>query len=199
MGQSLRFSGFILETNSSLFHVRDRAGEEVLLLTGNTYDPEIDDVKGKVALVGEPRRNYRMKAELKFLGHHFTGMEDAGWFGFAIRARDPDNYELVWFMPNAEGSATVAYVPVAHGIVPWWTEAYDTQRKGGRALPRDDWFMARVDVIGDEVSVFVDDELVFTKKLTYYLSEGRPGFFVGTATDVAFRRLDIQDLPESKD
>jgi hypothetical protein len=88
----------------------------------------------------------------------------------------------------------VAYVPVAHGIVPWWTEAYSTQQKGGPVIPLDDWFEVRVDVVGDEMTVFVNGSHVFTKKLTYYLDQGRPGFYVGTATDAAFRHVRIQDL-----
>ncbi len=195
---SITFSGFALEANSRLFQVRDHDGEQILQLTDNVYVPESDDISGKVALIGGPRRNYRMRAEMKFLGHHLP-WESAGWFGFAIRARDLENFELVWFMPNAEESATVAYVPVAHGIVPWWTEAYATQQKGGPALPSNEWFQAQVDVIGNEVTVFVDGDKVFAKKLSYYLSEGRPGFFVGTATDAAFRRMEIEDLPAAED
>jgi hypothetical protein len=191
-------SGFVIETNSPLFRVSDLDGEETLLLTDNTYVPGVDDISGKVALIGEPRKDYRMKAEMKFLGHHLS-MEGAGWFGFAIRARNLENFELVWFMPSAEESATVAYLPVAHGIVPWWTEAYAKQQKGGPKLPSNDWFQAQVDVIGDEITVFVDGEPVLKKKLSYYLSEGRPGFYVGTATDVAIRRVVIEDILETTD
>ena len=93
---------------------------------------------------------------------------------------------------------TVAYVPVAHGIVPWWTEAYSKQEKGDVFIPQDDWFSARVEVIGDEFAIFVNDHFVFEKKLAYYLKYGRPGLFVGTATDVAFRRIRIEDIHKEK-
>ena len=198
MDQSQKYSSRALETNSSLFEVRHRDGEETLLLINNTYVPEVDDISGKVALIGEQLRNYRMTVEMKFLGHHLS-MEGAGWFGIAIRAKNLDNFELVWFMPSAEESSTVAYLPVAHGVVPWWTEAYAAQNKGGPPLPVNEWFEAQVEVRDDEVTVFVEGEFVFTKKLSYYLTEGRPGFFVGTATDVAFRRVKIEDLPETKE
>jgi hypothetical protein len=135
-----------------------------------------------------------MEAEMRFLGHHHP-MPKAGWFGFAIRAQDFLNLEIVWFMPNAESGNTVAYVPAAHGIVPWWTEAYTTQQKGRVPIPADAWFRARVDVIDDEFTLYVDDQLVFTRKITYYLTTGRPGLFAGTATDAAFRRISIDDLP----
>jgi len=49
-------------------------------------------------------------------------------------------------------------------------------------------------VIGDELSAYLGDNFIFKKKLTYYLKEGRPGFFVGTATDVVFRRIKIKDF-----
>jgi len=198
MQQPMVFAGYSLETNSHLFQVLESEGDTSLVLRNNLYNPPQDDRIGKVALLGKPLKNYRMSAEMKFLGHHLE-MSGAGWFGFVIRAKDLDNYELVWFMPAAEESSTVAYVPVAHGLVPWWTEAYATQQKGGPCLPQKGWFEARVDVVEDEVTVFVNDSFVFTKKLTYHLQEGYPGFFVGTATDVAFRGLKIEDLPLSPD
>ncbi|MFH0778335.1 MAG: hypothetical protein V2A71_06850, partial [Candidatus Eisenbacteria bacterium] len=77
--------------------------------------------------------------------------------------------------------------------------AYTTQQKGGPKLPANDWFDARVDVVDDSVTVYVNETAIFTKKLTYYLKKGRPGFYVGTGTDASFRRVEIEDLPESSD
>ena len=116
------------------------------------------------------------------------------FIGIVIRARDLENYELVWFMPNAEEEKTVAYVPVAHGIVPWWTEAYQKQEKGIYPLPQNDWFRARVDVLKDEFTVQIGGEEIFTKKLTYNLHQGTPGLYVGTATDAAFRNIQISPI-----
>jgi len=48
-------------------------------------------------------------------------------------------------MPNAETGNTVAYVPVAHGVVPWWAEAYASQKKGDSHILINSWFQARVD------------------------------------------------------
>ena len=188
-----------IETNSSLFKIKMQNNEQVLQVINNVYNTEIDektgkptdDVRGKIILLGPVRTDYSMEADMKFLGHHLE-MEAAGWFGFVVRAQDCDNYEVVWFMPEAEGESSVAYVPVAHGIVPWWTEAYSTQKKGSVPVPKNKWFRARVDVIGDELSAYLGDNFIFKKKLTYYLKEGRPGFFVGTATDVVFRRIKIK-------
>lgn len=190
MGDFSELSQSKLQTNSALWDIADYQGEEILQVVGNH---QVDHVSGKTALFGEPRRNYTMSADMRFLGHHLL-KGSGGWFGFAVRARDQLNYELVWFMPLAEKDSSVAYLPVAHGIVPWWTEAYATQQKGGPAIPANDWFRARVDVIGDELSIYVENEFVFRKKLTYYLCEGYPGLYVGTATDAAFRRIEIEDL-----
>ncbi|MFQ5980663.1 MAG: hypothetical protein ACE5OZ_21205 [Candidatus Heimdallarchaeota archaeon] len=154
---------------------------------------EVDHVSGKVALIGTNKRNYSMQVELRFLGHHLS-QEHAGWFGVVMRAQDLENYELVWFMPNAESGKTVAYVPVAHGVVPWWTEAYATQEKGTIPIPANNWFQVRIEVTDDNMSLFVEDNLIFSKKLTYYLSDGRPGLYVGTATDAAFKRILIEEL-----
>jgi len=180
-----------LETNSPLWQIGESEGEPILQIVGNK---EADHIGGKVALVGDVRCNYTMQAEMRFLGHHLP-QERAGWFGFVMRAQDKQNYELVWFMPNAESGKTAAYLAVAHGVVPWWTEAYATQQKSGSRIPPNTWFRAHVDVVRDEFTLYVEDQIVFTKKLTYYLSEGRPGFYVGTATDAAFRRVMIKDLP----
>jgi len=192
----------VLDTSLPLWSINEIEGEQVLQITDNvatTYEAGsaaylVEDRIGKVALIGEIRHNYRMKAEMRFLRHHHPTMPRAGWFGFVIRAQDFLNYEIVWFIPNAEAGNTVAYVPVAHGIVPWWTEAYTNQKKGVVHIPVDSWFGARLDVVDDEFTVYVEDRLVFTKKITYYLTKGRPGFYVGTATDAAFRRVIIEDI-----
>ena len=191
-----------IETNSPLWQIRESENEPVLQVTGNLATTDrtgttayLDEEHlGKVALIGGVRHNYRIQAEMRFLGHHHS-RASAGWFGFAIRAQDFLNYEIVWFMPNAETGSTVAYVPVAHGIVPWWTEAYANQEKGNPHIPADSWFRTRIDIVDDEFTVYVDDQPVFSKKITYYILKGRPGFFVGTATDAAFRRIVIEDLP----
>lgn len=182
-----------LETNSPLWQVSGSHGEAILQVVGNT---QIDHIGGKVVLIGETRQDYSMEAEMRFLGHHFPPGERAGWFGFVMRARDTENYELVWFMPRTESGVSIAYLAVAHGVVPWWTEAYATQQKGEAHIPAEDWFRARLDVLGDEFSLFVEDQPVFTKKLTYYLHEGRAGFYVGTASDASFRRVEITNIHE---
>ncbi len=191
-----------IEMNSPLWSIADLEGEAVVQVTDNLSTTDrigteaylVEEHLSKLALIGEPRHNYRMQAEMRFLGHHHQ-LPRAGWFGFAIRAQDFLNFEVVWFMPNAEPGSTVAYVPAAHGVVPWWTEAYAAQKKGSVPVPADRWFTAGVEVVGDEFTVTVAGQTVFTKKLTYYLTKGRPGLFVGTATDAAFRRVIIEDLP----
>lgn len=180
-----------LETNSPLWQVAESEGELVLQVLDNRQE---DHIGGTVALLGNPRHNYTMQAEMRFLRHHLP-QDRAGWFGFVLRAQDTDNYELVWFMPGAEYGETAAYLAVAHGVVPWWTEAYASQEKAGPNVPLDSWFRARVDVVEDEFSLYVEDQAVFCKKLTYYLTEGRPGLYVGTATDAAFRHVVMDDLP----
>jgi hypothetical protein len=134
MSKYIDLRTIVLETNSPLWQICDIDNEPVLQVIGNTPTTEKsgtaayldEDHVGKVALIGEARNNYRMQAEMRFLQFH-RAPQKGGWFGFAIRARDALNYEIVWFMPNAETGNSVAYVPVAHGIVPWWTEAYANQ------------------------------------------------------------------------
>lgn len=191
MNEYINFTNIALETNSPLWQIGESESEPILSVTGNE---QVNHIGGTVALIGSTRRNYTMQAEMRFLGHHLP-QQRGGWFGFVMRAQDTQNYELVWFIPNAEGGKTVAYLAVAHGIVPWWTEAYASQEKGITSVPYDTWFKARVDVLGNEFTLYVNNQEVFRKKLTYYLSDGRPGLYVGTATDVAFRRVVVEDLP----
>lgn len=193
MDDIIEFDKEAIITNSPLFKIGDIDGEKALYLKDNEYSGGHDDTRGKVALFGDIVADFSLRAELKFLGHHME-MKRAGWFGFAFRAQDTENYELVWFMPNAEGSDTVAYVPVAHGIVPWWTEAYDVQAKGNPRIPSERWFSTGVDVKGDKFTVTVFEKPVFAKKVTYYLDRGFCGFYVGTGTDAAIRRVRITEL-----
>lgn len=193
-----------IEKNSDLFRIDTIDNEQVLILTENKYNQEVDEFTGKkkddsrggkVILFGDKLRDYSMTVDMKFLGFHVENFPSGGWFGFALRAQDLENYEIVWFMPGGGGEFnTVAYVPVAHGVSPWWTEAYNKQDKGDIALPKNDWFTARVDVKGDEFFVYVNDQFVFKKKMSYYLTSGKPGLFVGTATDVSFRRIKIDKI-----
>jgi len=191
-----------IQKNTDLFKIRNISNEQILIIEGNKYNDEIDDftgkkiddVSGKTILLGDPQRDYSMTVDMKFIGINmdFSG---GGWFGFALRAQDLENYEIIWFMPGgAESQNSIAYVPVAHNVVPWWTEAYEKQDKGNFQLPINEWFTARVEVIGDEFSLFVNDQFIFKKKLTYYLKSGTPGLFVGTATDVSFRRIKIEEM-----
>lgn len=190
------------QKNTDLFEIKNIENEQTLILEGNQYNIEIDDftgkkiddVRGKVILFGNLQRDYSMIVDMKFMGINID-FPGGGWFGFAMRAQDLENYEVIWFMPGGtESNNTVAYVPVAHNVVPWWTEAYKRQEKGSIHIPEDDWFNARVDVIGDEFSIYVNDQFIFKKKLTYYLTSGIPGLFVGTATNAAFRRIKIEEI-----
>lgn len=190
MGTFVDLSKVSWETNSDLWQVTEDEGGRVFQVGDNSL---VDHVGGKVLLFNKVLGNYRMRAELRFLGHNFEeGV--GGWFGFVMRAIDTENYELVWFMPNAEGEDKVAYLSVAHGLVPWWTEAYACQEKGACEIHSNEWFRSHVEVMEDKFSLYVEGGKVLTKKLTYYLSEGYPGFYVGTATDAAFRRVKIEKL-----
>ncbi|MEE8478527.1 MAG: hypothetical protein V3S42_00830 [Candidatus Neomarinimicrobiota bacterium] len=191
-----------IEKNSPIIKIDKIEGEDIIIVKGNIYNTNIDnstgkvidDIRGKVILFGDVINNYNMNVQMKFLGANID-LEGAGWFGFVIRAQDCDNYGVVWFMPGgAEGNNNIAYIPVAHGVIPWWTESYLKQEKGSFPLPKNDWFEAEIIVNKDEFSVFVNGTFIFKKKLTYYLLSGRPGLFIGTATDVMFRKIQIKDL-----
>jgi hypothetical protein len=192
------------QKNSELFNIDTIDNEQVIILEGNQYNNEIDPFTGmekdnsrgaKVMLLGEVQGDYLMTVEMKFLGINLDDCPRCGWFGYAIRAQDFDNFEAVWFMPGGGGeSNTVAYIPIAHGIGPYWSEAYNKSEKGNVKLPKNDWFKTKAVVKGKDISIYVDDNLVLKKKASYYLTTGTPGIFIGTATDAAFRRIRIEQI-----
>jgi hypothetical protein len=179
-----------LETNSSLWQVGEKQGEQVLYVSGNTQG---HNTGCKTALVGNNRQSYSMQVEMRLLRCH-SSQEGIGRFGFVMHAQDVHNFELVSFAPDVESGMTVAYLSVAHGVVPRPIEACAIQDEGICDIPCDEWFRAWVYVVDDEFTLRVEDRILFTenRRLTYY--RGRPGFYVGDATDAAFRRLVIEDL-----
>lgn len=195
-----------IQKNSGLFRIDTIDNEQVIMLQGNEYNSEIDPFTGmekdnsrgaKVILLGDVQGDYVMTVEMKFLDINLDDCPGCGWFGYAIRAQDYDNFETVWFMPGGvDGSNTVAYMPIAHGVGPYWAEAYKKSEKGNVILPKNDWFKTKVVVEGKDISIYVDDILVLKKKASYYLTTGTPGLFVGTATDAAFRRIKIKGIGE---
>jgi hypothetical protein len=196
-----------VEQNSDLFKIKIIENEPVVLLEENIYNTKIDeftgkikdDAYGRVLLFGDKLSDYSMTIEMQFLGFNSDNAQNGGWFGIVFRAQDTDNYELVWFMPGIpDETISVAYISVAHGICPWWTEAYEKQNKGKIAIQEKEWFKARIDIVGDEFSVYVNKQFIFKKKICYYLKEGKAGLFVGTATDAAFRRLIIENISKEE-
>lgn len=200
--QNIHLDTIQLHENSNLFKIELIDNEPIITLKGNEYDSSIDPFTGmekdnskgaKVILIGNKQTDYIMSAEMKFLDIHLNDCEGCGWLGFAIRAQDSDNFEAVWFMPGTIKN-NVAYIPIAHGVGPYWAEAYIKSEKGTVKLPKNDWFKAKAIVKGKDISIYVNDELVMKKKASYYLTSGFAGFFVGTATDASFRRVKIEKI-----
>jgi len=176
-----------VEVNSAQWRLHAIDGQACLAVVGNTRE---EHIHGKAALLHPPFGDGALEAELRFLESR-NEAPDQGWFGVILRARDTENYEMFWFMPHRGPTGSVAYVPVAHGMVPWWTEAYATQRKGDFHVPKDRWFGVRAEVAGKLARIYADGGLVLEKTLTYYLGPGRAGFYVGTLTDAAFRNARV--------
>jgi hypothetical protein len=200
--QNIDFEKVKIQNNSELFRIQKVDSEQIIQLEGNEYDATIDPFTGmeksnsrdsKVFLIGEAQTDYIMTAEMKFIKINLENCKGCGWFGFAIRAQDFDNFEAVWFMPGVDEN-NVAYIPIAHGIGPYWAEGYIKSEKGTAKLPEDDWFEAKAVVKGKVISIYVNNELVLEKMASYYLTSGYAGFFVGTATDAAFRNVKIEKI-----
>ena len=202
IAQSIDYEKVKIQNNSVLFKIQKIENNETIILEGNKYDASIDPFTGmeksnsrdaKVFLIGEEQTDYIMTAEMKFININLENCKGCGWFGFAIRAQDFYNFEAVWFMPGVDEN-NVAYLPIAHGIGPYWAEGYLKSEKGTAKLQKNDWFEAKAIVKGKDISIYVNDELVLEKKASYYLTSGYAGFFVGTATDAAFRNVKIEKI-----
>ncbi len=111
--------------------------------------------------------------------------------GIVFRAQDLENYEMIWVMPLAK-TENVAHITVAHGIVPWWSEAYKISKKATIAINEQDWNLIQIQMAEDEFTVTVNQKNAFTKKYAYYLKEGKVGVFVGTGTDATFRNFHLK-------
>ncbi len=202
IAQNIDVDKIITQCNSELFRTKIIDNEKIIIVEGNEYDSSIDSFTGmeksnsrdaKVFLIGEKQTDYIMTAEMKFINLNLDNCEGCGWLGFAIRAQDFDNFEAVWFMPGTDKN-NVAYIPIAHGVGPYWTEGYIKSEKGTVKLPKNDWFKTKVVVKGKDISIYVNNELILKKKASYYLTSGFAGFFVGTATDAAFRKVKIEEI-----
>lgn len=178
--------------NSPLWQVADLDGPALAVIGNITPDEE----GGKVALFGDPEwTDVAVEAEMRFLAGRMPDNPLRGWFGVALRAQDTENYELFWLMPQQSGQVgAAAYVPVAHGVVPWWTEAYAAQAHGRADVPPDAWIPVRAEVRGRAARLYAGGELALEKTLSYYLRRGRAGFYVGTLTDAAFRNIRVVAL-----
>ena len=168
-------------------------GEPVLALPDNRT---LDWRGGTVAIAGDPAwRDYEFSVELLVLPP--PEPEAGAWPGVVFRAQDTDNYDLVWLMPlGPNGTNNVVYLPVAHGIVPWWADAYVNNPRGSAPYSRDEWLPVSVRVHGLEASIRVGNrpEPILTVRLTYFLEGGRVGLYCGTQTSARFRRMRIELL-----
>lgn len=181
-----------MSCNSPLWRLTDIDGPCLAVLNNTVMDED----GGKVLLFGDPDwTDVAVEAEMRFLKGRMPDNPLRAWFGFALRAQNVDNFELFWLMPQHSGKVgAVAYVPVAHGVIPWWTEAYGAQAHGKADVPNDRWISVRAEVKGREARIYVDGGLALEKTLSYYLHRGRVGLYVGTCTDAAFRRLRVRSL-----
>jgi hypothetical protein len=185
-----RFPGW--ECNSPIWRVVDDPdGGRCIAAVGNTVE---DHEHGKLLLLGDPGwRDYALEAEIRVTRGYLANPRQT-YPGVVLRARDVYNAECFFFRPHAEGLVGAAYVPIAHGLQPVWTEAYHDQRFGRCSVPFDAWFRVRAEVRGREARLFVDGAEAMRRTLTYYLWNGRPGLYVGTCTDALFRAVTVTAL-----
>ncbi|HLC30720.1 MAG TPA: hypothetical protein VJM51_08065 [Dehalococcoidia bacterium] len=182
-------------TNRGRWQVLTEEGEPVLTLPHNPFS---DDRYGVAAIAGDTQwRDYVYSLEVAFTGNTGLDEPDRGWLGVILRAQDTENYELFWFMPHApEGHNSLAYLSVAHGVVPWWTHAYEHGPRGSVPFIRDRWLPVQFEVRGDSAFIAVGSppKTVLSVKLTYYLEAGCVGVYCGTRTNGKFRRMRVEHL-----
>ncbi len=183
----------VWESNGGNWRAEVEDGEAVLALPKNQA---LDWRGGTVAIAGDRAwRDYEYSLDLYLLPHaEGSGM---AWPGVIVRAKDTDNYEAFWFLPHLDdASGNVAYLSVAHGIVPWWTDSYVSIPRGRAPYSPGEWLPISVRVEGLQASVRVRNEPdpVLTVRLSYYLDGGCVGVYCGTETSAKFRRMRIDLL-----
>ena len=180
------------ESNSPLWQLSQDDGQPCIALLDNTDE---DHDRGKTLLFGDPDwTDYALELETKVVKGRMPNPLTA-WWGFGLRAQDPYNLECFFFRPPASGTAGLAYVPIAHGLQPVWTEAYRTQQFGPAVVPFGEWIHVRAEVRAREAKIWVGGQHVMTRTLTYYIRKGRPALYVGTLTDALFRHIKVESLP----
>jgi hypothetical protein len=184
----------VWEANRGDWQAEEEGGEAVLVLPHNET---LDWRGGTVAIAGDPAwRDYEYSLELCLIGG--GGEPTMAWPGIVMRAQDGDNYELFWFMPNLEDddSGNVAYLSVAHNMVPWWSNGYVSIPRGRARYSPGEWLPVSVRVEGLQASVRVWNrpEPILTVRLTYYLDGGRVGVYCGSQTRARFRRMRVDLL-----
>jgi hypothetical protein len=191
----------VWEANRGDWQAQEESGEAVLALPNNQT---LDWRGGTVAVAGDPAwRDYEYGLELCLL----PGADEPGmaWPGVVVRAQDTANYELFWFMPSLEDDASgkVAYLSVAHNVVPWWSNAYVSIPRGRARYSPGEWLPVSVRVEGLQASVRVGNQPdpILSVRLTYYLDGGRVGVYCGSQTSAKFRRMRVdllaaQPLPD---
>jgi hypothetical protein len=189
------------EADRGDWQTQEEDGEALLALPNNQT---VDWRGGTVALAGDPTwRDYEYSLELCVPAG--ASEPTMAWPGVVVRAQDTDNYELFCFMPQVEDdtAGNVAYLSVAHNMVPWWTDGYVSIPRGRAPYSPGEWLPISVRVEGLQASVRVRNraEPILTVRLTYYLDGGRVGVYCGTQTSAKFRRmridlLDPQPIPD---
>ncbi len=185
----------VWETNRGDWKAEEEDGEPVLTLPDNRTP---DWRGGTVAIAGDRAwSHYEYSLELCLLPPVDDGA--MAWPGVIVHALDTENYELFWFMPHQEDTASgnVAYLSVAHGIVPWWSNAYVSIPRGQAPYTPGEWLPISIRVEGLQASVRVRKrpQPILTVRLSYYLDGGRVGVYCGTQTSAKFRRMRVDLLP----
>ncbi len=184
----------VWKANRGDWQAQEERGEAVLALPNNET---LDWREGTVAVAGDPAwRDYEYSLELCLLAG--AGEPGMAWPGVVVRAQDTANYDLFWFTPNLEDDASgnVAYLSVAHNVVPWWSNGYVSIPRGRARYSPGEWLPISVRVEGIEASVRVRNhpEPVLSVRLAYYLDGGCVGVYCGTQTSAKFRRMRVDLL-----
>lgn len=184
----------VWEANRGDWQAQEEEDEAVLALPKNET---LDWRGGTVAVAGDPTwRDYEYSLELCLLA--VADEHGMAWPGVVVRAQDTANYELFWFVPHLKEDASdnVAYLSVAHNVVPWWTNGYVSIPRGRVQYSPGEWLPVSVRVEGLQVSVRVRNrpDPILAVRLTYYLDGGCVGVYCGTRTSAKFRRMRVDLL-----
>ena len=126
--------------------------------------------------------------------------------GIVFRLQDDQTYEGIYFRPQnsrnpAKGNNTVQYI--SHPENTWFClrKNFPGKYEAAADIPPDEWFHVKVEVIGLEAKVYVNQSetpCLVVKDLLHGTSKGKVGVFCGNTSGGTFANFTVKPVKTNK-